>query len=392
MVLKLVIMVFKCRHNIAIILLLILEISMYSAEPIKLGTSSVFSGSSRDLGRSYFTGAGIYFDYINSTGGVKGRNIEVIAYDDRYEPSPCIENTVKLITKDKVDMLFNYVGTPTTTAILPLLKVYEKSNIILFGNLTGAGGQRSYPYGQYIFNVRASYKEETSKLVEFFINKGLTNIGIVYQIDSYGRSGYDGVQQSLKASGYKISAEATYIRGEEWSSSMEVHLKHIMSKDVDAIISVGSYEACGALIRDARLMGISVPIANVSFVGVESLIGLLKSSMIPLDDLYITQVVPDYTDHSLPIIKEYNNLISKNELTPNFISLEGFINAKLLVEILSATDIEITRRNIKNIIESMPPMDIGLGKKLKFTQNDHQLLHDVYIFMIKEDGTMEVIR
>lgn len=392
MVLKLIIMICIARKATVFILLIILNIPLYTGEPIKLGTSSVFSGSSRDLGRSYFTGAGIYFDYINESGGIKGRRINVIAYDDKYEPSPCIENTIKLITRDKVDLLFNYVGTPTTTAILPLLKIYENDNLILFGNLTGAGGQREYPYNQYVFNIRASYKEETSKLVDFFLSKGLTNIGVVYQIDAYGRSGYDGVKQRLKKSGFTISAEATYIRGEKWSSSMKVHLEHIMSKNTDAIISVGSYEACGALIRDARQMNILIPIANVSFVGAESLIKLLRKSMIPLDNLYITQVVPDYTDYSLPVIAEYNYLIKKNELSPNFISLEGFINAKLLVKILSAADIEINRTNIKSIIENMPAVDIGIGTKLKFSKEDHQLFHDVYIFMIKEDGTMEIIR
>lgn len=380
------------KKVLLITLTTIITFLCFGDEDIKLGTSAVFSGSSRDLGVNYFIGGKVYFDRINNQGGIKGRNIKLIVYDDKYEPNPCIDNTIDLIKKDNVDLLFNYVGTPTTTAILPLLKIFDNEKIVLFGNLTGAGGQRSYPYSSYVFNIRASYKEETSKLVEYFIKRGYLNIGIVYQIDAYGRSGYEGVKERLHKSGYEIAAEATYVRGEKWNSSMTIQLDHLKDSGVEAIISVGSYEACAALIRDARVMGINVPIANISFVGAESLIALLRSSRVSLENLYFTQVVPDYMSSKLPIIIEYNNIVSENHLEPNFISLEGFINAKLLVEVLKESDLEIKRANIKNIIENMEPVDIGLGRKVQFTSKDHQLLHDVHIFSVKSDGTMEVLR
>ncbi len=361
----------------------------YGGEPIKIGVSAVFSGPSQALGTNYFYGARLYFKQINEKGGIQGRKIQMIKLDDTYNPQPCIANTIQLIGEKKVDLLFNYVGTPTTTAILPLLKIYEKEKIILFGNFTGAGGQRNYPYKEYVFNIRASYKEETAKLVQYFLANDYQRIGVYYQIDSYGRSGYDGVKQELYKSGKRISAEATYLRGSLYEDSTSEQALHLKKKKVDVVICVGSYQACAAFVRDARNNGLNVPIANISFVGTESMLDILEKNKVSLKSLYFSEVVPYYGETSLPLIKEYLHLLEKEGATPNFISLEGFINAKVLTTILKNTSVEVSRKNIKKIIESMDAIDIGMGNKLQFTKEVHQLLHDVYLYLADEKGNLK---
>lgn len=358
------------------------------SDSIKIGISAVFSGPSQELGIHYFNGAKAYFNWVNAQGGVGGRHLQWIAYDDAYNPEPCVQNTKRLIVKDQVDLLFNYVGTPTTTAILPLLKIYEKENIILFGNFTGSGGQRNYPYKPYVFNIRASYKEETEALVSFFMKKGYQKIGIFYQIDSYGRSGYDGVKQKLQSFEKKISAEATYQRGASYVESMEIQTQHFLQEKVDAIISIGSYQACAAFIRDARKIGLDIPIANISFVGTEQLLHLLQKDKISLRHLYFSEVVPHY-NQDLPLIREYLALMEKEKFPVNFISLEGFINAKVLVQILQQVPPnQIHRKNIKKIIETMTPIEIGIGGTLQFTSKIHQLFHQIYLYQVDESGLL----
>jgi branched-chain amino acid transport system substrate-binding protein len=365
------------------LLFLITSFTFAENLPLKIGISAVFSGSSEKLGSNFFSGAELYFRAINQQGGIRGKPIKLIRLDDTYNPQPCVQNTIQLIVEDQVDLLFNYVGTPTTTAILPLLKIYEKENIILFGNFTGAGGQRNYPYKEYVFNIRASYKQETAAIVDFFLKKGFQQIGVYYQIDAYGRSGYDGVKQQLKEYQKTITAEATYIRGSTYEDSSEIAVQYFKEKDVDAVICVGSYQACAGFIRDSRKKGLNYAIANISFVGTEALLEIVRKNQISLENLYFSEVVPHY-EENLPLIQEYQQFIKKEGILPNFISLEGFINAKILVSILqnAPKELEISRKNIKTIIETMQPIEIGLNKKLQFSPEIHQLLNEVYIYKV----------
>ena len=138
---------------------------------IKLGMSAAFTGPSRALGKELYHGAMVYLNKINRLGGIKGHKIEIIAYDDGYNPDPMIKNTIKLVEQDDVFALFGYVGTPTTTRVLPLLKHYREKNILLLFPFTGAQPLREPPYDKFIFNLRGSYFQETEGLVDNFVAK-----------------------------------------------------------------------------------------------------------------------------------------------------------------------------------------------------------------------------
>ncbi len=382
----------KILIPLSLLLLLNSTSLLLGRDIFKLGTSAVFSGPSMELGQNYYDGAMIYFDIVNNKGGVNGMKIEVIKYDDLYSPNPCIDNTIKLVKEDSVDLLFNYVGTPTTTAILPLLKLYENENVLLFGNLSGAGGQRHYPYKQFVFNIRASYKEETAALVDYFFSEGKKRIGVFYQIDAYGRSGYDGVYDKLKEYGERITAEATYKRGELIECSMISQVEHFLKNKVDAVISVGSYQACAAFIRDARSSGLDIPIANISFVGTETLLQILKRKGISSEALIFSGVVPNYGCSKLPIVEEYKSIVADKGLEPNFVSLEGYINAKVLVKILEQAEGDLSRDNIKKLLENMSAVDIGMGDFLQFTCDKHQILNSIYIYKTGSDGSLKEVK
>src|SRR5438874_1802790 len=82
-------------------------------EDIVIGMSAAFSGPSKGLGIELYRGSMAYLEHVNKQGGVHGRKIVIKAYDDGYNPTPAIDNTIRLIERDKALLLFNYVGTPT---------------------------------------------------------------------------------------------------------------------------------------------------------------------------------------------------------------------------------------------------------------------------------------
>ena len=148
-------------------------------DTILLGQSAAFGGPAAALGKSMRDGAMVYFDRINAQGGVHGRKIKLVSLDDGYEPERAIANTRKLIDEEKVFALFGYVGTPTSYAVVPIL---TEAKIPFFGPFTGAEGLRD-PVNRYIFNIRASYFDETERLVDWMVSDRKSNIAVFYQDD-----------------------------------------------------------------------------------------------------------------------------------------------------------------------------------------------------------------
>jgi len=398
------------RRKILIAAALLLLFSAADAEDLVVGVSAAFSGPSRGLGIELYRGSISYFEMINRQGGVHGKRISVKAYDDGYEPDSAIQNTIRLIEKDDVLLLFDYVGTPTVTRVLPLLPQYRDRDLFLFFPFTGAQPQRQAPYDKYVFNLRASYREETQGLVNHFLEIGRKRIAVFYQIDAYGRSGWDGVKRTLAEHGLKMVAEATYRRGTPFSESLQKQVDILKNAGPDAIVSVGSYAACAAFIRDARNSGWNVPIANVSFVGSENLLNLLlesgaKAGKNYTQNLINSQVVPSYEDTRLAAVREYRDVMKRFSQMPpahlmdpgykplpySFVSFEGFLNAKLLVEILRRMENPLDRKSLRDAVESTGEFDLGIETPVSFGPEKHQGLDTVYYSTV-ENGSFHPIK
>ncbi|MGL1893637.1 MAG: ABC transporter substrate-binding protein [Spirochaetaceae bacterium] len=379
------------RIYLSLIFFLIIPSYQLVSNEIILASSASYLGSNKELGINYLLGANTYFDYVNKNGGIKGRKIKLLSLNDSYVPELTVVNTIKFLENRDLLMLFNYVGTPTTNSILPMLKLEEKNNLILFGNLTGSGSQRDAPYNSFVYNIRSSYGDETSKLVDYFLAQGKKRIGVFYQIDDFGQSGFSGIKKSLEEKGLVIAGETSYKKGATWNDSMEAQARYLKEKEVDVIISISTYEAAAGFIRDTRAIGLNVPISNISFVDVNALFNILRSNSVDFNELYFTEILPSFNNDTYPFIKKYTQIFTKSHYKMNFISLEGFLNAYILVEILRNTDYEINRSNIKDIIENMSPIDLGFGKHVAFTKQNHNLLNSVYIYKgLKGGGIVEV--
>jgi branched-chain amino acid transport system substrate-binding protein len=378
-----------------------------SAKAIKIGMSAALKGTASGLGTELYRGAQAYFAEVNARGGIHGRTIAVVALDDNYEPLPCIKNTIQLIEQEKTFLLVNYVGTPTLTRALPVIKRY--GDVILVGNFTGAQPQREAPYVEHVFNIRASYRQEMMALVEQFWQQGARRFGVYYQADAYGRSGTDGVGRGLAVRGSKIVAEATYHRGARFEDDMTPAARALRDAGVDAVLCTGAYQGCGAFVKSARDLGWTVAISNVSFVGSDAMLSLLmKHGRTTGRDytraLVNSQVVPSYDDLSLPGVVEYRALMDKHgpvvpesvrdaTYTPqkhSFISLEGFINAKVIVEGLRRAGVNPTRAGLRQAFESLRSFDLGIGAPLTFGPERHQGLDSVYFTRVQNERWVPV--
>ena len=177
---------------------------------VTLGSSLALSGHAGYLGTQTLRGALCYLRYVNEQGGVYGRQLKLVSYDDSYDPPRCLANTQRLIVEDQVFSLFCYVGTPTTVKILPMV---EDARIPLLGMFTGANALRE-PFNRYIINIRASYYQETAAAVRHLVKDlGLKRIVVFYQYDAYGFDGLTGTELALKEFGLAPVARGSYVRG-----------------------------------------------------------------------------------------------------------------------------------------------------------------------------------
>ncbi|MDF1535181.1 MAG: ABC transporter substrate-binding protein [bacterium] len=369
-----------------------------TSDSITLGVTSAFKGHAASLGSELYRGYMAFFNKINAQGGIGGRTITVKALDDSYDPPEAVRNTVKLVSQEKAFLLFGNVGTPTTVKVLPLLLKYQNIPVYMFGPFTGAQPQREEPYAAFCINVRASYRQETAALVDFFVEKGKRKIAVFYQNDAYGRSGQNGVVRGLEAHGMAIAGETTYTRGDTYNTDMSSQVRSFMAGGADAVISVGAYQACAAFIRDARKAGFAGPIANISFVGSEALLNLLldqqrRDGQDYSGELFNSQVVPPFDDSSIPLVVQYREDMKNYAASlpadlrdPDYIpseysfaSLEGYVNAVVFAKAVEMAGEDLTPVSLMGSIESMDGVDIGIGSEVVFGIGDHQGLDEVYI-------------
>jgi ABC-type branched-subunit amino acid transport system substrate-binding protein len=321
-----------------------------TSKAILLGQSAPFSGPAAQLGIQMNIGTKAYLDRINAQGGVFGRQIELKTRDDRYEASLCAEATKKLIEEDKVFALISYVGTPTTVAALP---IFTQAKVPLVGPFTGAEVLRD-PVNRYIFNVRGSYYNETEKIVEQLASTGNRKIAVFYQDDAYGQAGLKGVDIAMTKRNMKIAALGKVERN---TVKVEDAVKVINEVQPDGVIMISAYTSIAEFIRQMKKAGSTTQFHNVSFVGSKALADALK------DEGYgvaISQVVPFPWSPSVPIVKEYQQVLTKAGITEfNFSSLEGYIVGKVMAEGLRRAGKDLTREKLVSALESMNNVDLG---------------------------------
>ncbi|MFO7598844.1 MAG: ABC transporter substrate-binding protein [Candidatus Desulfacyla sp.] len=351
---------------------------------IRIGSSCALSGHASFLGTNTIRGAESYIKELNEEGGIFGRKIRLIVYDDRYDPPRCVFNTQKLINEDRIFALFCYVGTPTSVEILPIVK---EARIPLVGLLTGADALRR-PFSKYIFNIRASYYQEIAAMVKHIVeDRKLSRFAVFYQYDAYGLDGLAGAELALKKYGLEPVAHGSYIRG---TMDVEDALKSIMASHAEVVIMVGTYDPSTKFIKMARAKGFNPIFYNVSFVGGNELARKLGPDG---EGVIVTQVVPSPEARALlSEVDKYCRLLEKYypEDQPTFVGLEGFINAVVLGKALERAGRDITREKFIRALEGMKDLSLGIGLGLNFGPEDHQGFDAVYFTQIR-DGKLELV-
>lgn len=351
-----------------------------TADRILFGQSAALSGPAAELGLEMERGILAAFAEANAAGGIAGRRIELVTRDDRYEPEAAIANTRKLIGEDRVFGLIGAVGTPTSAATEPIAR---EAGVPFIAPFTGAEFLRS-PDLANVVNIRASYFEETEAIVERLVaDRGATRIAVLFQDDSYGRTGLAGVERALKRRNMALVGAGSYVRN---TTAVKTALLGLRGAKPEAIIIIGAYHPSAVFTQWARKLGVDATIVNISFVGANALAEALGPAG---EGVYVSQVVPFPEGDAMPLLAEYRAALAAHDpaAMPGFGSLEGYIAGRLATEVLRRLGKEPTRRDFLAALVGIGAFDIG-GFLLRYGPGDNHGSDQVFLTMITGDGSI----
>ena len=332
---------------------------------ITLGMSSPFSGPNGAYGIDMRQVIDSYFDQVNKGGGVHGRKISLIALDDGYETDRTVANTKTLIIDKNVFALLAFYGSSPTTEAMN--KVFGPARVPLVGTISGAGTLREpisqNPNSRYMFNVRASYADETDAIVNELVSTGLKNIAVFYQNDGFGKSGLEGVTTALKKHNLAPSVAATVERNSvEVASAVDA----IAKANPQAVIMVTLYKPTAAFIKAMKAAGQGALLRTLSPVGTEQLVKELGADA---RGIVISQVMPYPWNDIVPMVRDYQKLIG-NKANSSYYGIEAYAMARITVDALRKAGKDPTREKFIAALEGMNS-DLG-GFRVAYSGSNHQ--------------------
>jgi branched-chain amino acid transport system substrate-binding protein len=353
-----------------LLLLASLNITAQAAEAgvtdaeIRIGQFAAQTGPAAELGKRMQLGIQAHFTAVNAAGGINGRKLTLVTRDDGYEPEKALVAAKALIEEDKVFALIGSVGTPTTLAAVPAINA---AGIPLIGPFTGAQALRE-PFNRNIFHVRASYFDETERIVQHLTTIGIKKIAIFYQNDSYGKAGLEGVTRALSKRDLKPSAAVTVERN---SVDVAAALAEILKTSPEAVIQISAYKSCAELIKQARAKSYAGQFFNVSFVGSKALADELGDASSA--GVSISQVVPFPYTPSAAVVREYQERMTQaGNKDFDFSSMEGFLAAKVLTEGLRRAGSKgLNRESFTTALESLRDYNMG-GFTINYSAKSHE--------------------
>jgi len=359
--------------------------SLTLAEPgitensITLGMTSPFSGPNGAYGNEMRQVIQAYFDQVNKSGGVNGRKINLVALDDGYETDRAVANTRILISeKNAFALLASYGSSPTTEA---MNKVFGPSRVPLVGTISGAGSLREpisqNPGSRYMFNVRASYADETEAIVSQLVSLGLKNVAVFYQNDGFGKSGLDGVTSALKKHNLAPTVAATVERN---SIDVAAAVEAIAKAKPQAVVMVTLYKPTAAFVKAMKKANQNPMFMTLSPVGTEQLIAELGPDA---RGIGISQVMPYPWSDVVPMVRDYQKLLG-GKGGYSYYGIEAYAMARVMVDALKRMGKDPSREKLMAALDNTS-LDMG-GLKVAFSATNRQGSHFVELTVVGPGG------
>jgi len=353
-----------------------------TATEIKIGNTNALSGPASAYGVIARTEAA-YFRMINDQGGIAGRRINFIYYDDAYSPPRAVEEVRKLVEEDEVAFLFNTLGTPSNTAIRPYLNQKKVPQLFVF---SGADKWGDYQHFPWTVGYLPSYRTEAAIYGKYILSeKPDARIGVLYQNDDYGKDYFTGLKQRLGDKFDKLIAKVvTYETSDPTVDSQVVALQ---TAGADVFVNITTPKFAAMAIRKAGEIGwkplhllnnVSASVGSVlKPAGLDKSVGLITAA-------YVKDPTDKRWDDD-PGMKAWRSFMDKYmptaDQTDGF-TTAGYAAAFVMTHVLRQCGDDFSRENILKQATNIKGLEVPVffpGIRVDTSPTNHQPIRQLQL-------------
>jgi ABC-type branched-subunit amino acid transport system substrate-binding protein len=313
---------------------------------IKIGNIMPYSGPASAYGVIGRTEAA-YFKKINDAGGINGRKINFISYDDGYSPPKAVEQARKLVESDEVLLVFNSLGTPSNSAIQKYMNAKKVPQLFVATGATKWNDPKDFPW---TMGWQPSYQSEARIYAKYILKeKPNAKIGVLYQNDDYGKDYLKGLKDGLggKAASMIIAEESF----ETSEPTIDNHIVKLKASGADIFVDIATPKfAAQAIKKAAETDWKALHILNNVSASVGSVIkpaGYVNAQGI-ISAAYLKDVTDPQWDNDLGM-KQFLDFLAKDFPEANKIDgsvIVGYAVAQTMVQVLKQCGDDLTRENV----------------------------------------------
>jgi branched-chain amino acid transport system substrate-binding protein len=326
---------------------------------IKIGNMMPYSGPASAYGVIGKTEEA-YFKKINAEGGINGRKINFISYDDAYSPPKAVEQVRKLVEGDEVLLVFAPLGTASNTAIQKYLNQKQIPQLFVTTGATKFGDPKNFPW---TIGWQPTYYAEGRIYAKYVLqNKPDGKIGVLFQNDDYGKDYLKGLKDGLGAKASMIVAEESYETSEP---TIDSHIVKLKASGADVFFNIATPKFAAQAIKKAVELGwkplhfLNNPSSSVATVlkpaGFENAQGIISA------DFRMDPTDPQWKDNAAmkewsAFMDKYNSSADKTDSA----HMNAYAMASTLVQVLKQAGDNLTRENIMKQAASLKDFEPGL--------------------------------
>jgi branched-chain amino acid transport system substrate-binding protein len=312
---------------------------------IKVGNIMPYSGPASAYGVIGKTEE-VYFRMVNDRGGINGRKINFISYDDGYSPPKAVEQARRLVENDEVLVVFNPLGTPSNTAVQKYLNAKGVPQLFVATGATKWDDPKNFPW---TMGWQPSYQSEARIYAKYLMKeKPDARVGVLYQNDDFGKDYVKGLKDGFGAKASMIVAEESYETSEP---TIDNHIVKLKTAGADVLISVTTPKFAAQAIKKVAESAWN-PLQIVSNVSA-SVGGVMKPagyeiSQGILSAAYAKDGADPQWDND-PGMKKFSDFLSKYYPEGNKLdgaTVYGYGVAQTLVKVLEMCGDDLTRANV----------------------------------------------
>jgi branched-chain amino acid transport system substrate-binding protein len=325
---------------------------------IRIGNTNPYSGPASAYGTIGKTIAA-YFTMVNEQGGINGRKVRFITYDDGYSPPKTVEMARKLVEQDQVLFLFQTLGTPSNTAIHKYMNMKKVPQMHV---ATGATKWNDPANFKWTMGWQPNYQDEAKSYVRYLLKeKPNAKIGILYQNDDYGKDYVKGIKDGLGAKAKSmIVAEVSY---EVADPTVDSQIVQLQQSGADVFFNITTPKFAAQAIRKAYDIGWK-PLHFLNNVSTSVASVLTPAGLDKSTGLISTAYIKDPTDKQWendPAIKKWQTFMKKYYPEGSLIdnsNVYGYTVASTLHQVLKQAGNDLTRENIMKQAASVKGLKI----------------------------------